>query len=239
MKKSKIIILLLLRCLLFIFSFISLSLLFNKSLSQIGKWWSVVCSICNLITLYVLYKLTRADHITYRQLINYQRKESNFKRILLGIFVVIVLGMGGMFLAGYITYGEFPYLAKDLVAPIPVWLAVINIAILPLSTTLAEDGLYLGVGVNQLTNKWTGLFIPAILYALQHSFIPLYFDTTYMLYRFLSFLPLTILICLWYQKKHNPVPIMAGHFVINMATAVQILIMSSSPDIYYSLTIIF
>jgi len=239
MKKSKIIILLLLRCLLFIFSFISLSLLFDKSLSQVGKWWSIVCSICNLITLFVLYKFTKVHNMTYRQLINYQSKQSSIKLIMLGIFVVVVLGMGGMFLAGYITYGEFPYLAKALVAPIPVWLAVINIAILPLSTTLAEDGLYLGLGVNQLTNKWTGLLIPAILYALQHSFIPLYFDLTYMLYRFLSFLPLTILICLWYQKKHNPVPIIAGHFVINMATAVQILIMSSSPDIYYSLAIIF
>jgi len=239
MRNTKIFIILSLRCLLFVFSFLSLSIILDKSLTDVGKWWSIVCSVCNLVTLWLLFRLNNAENITYRQMINYQKKDINYKRILLGIIVVVTLGMFGMFLAGYIAYGEFPYLAKDLIAPIPYWLALINIFILPISTTLAEDGLYLGFGVNKLSNKWIGLFIPAFIYALQHSFIPLYFNATYMFYRFLSFLPLTILLCYWYQKKKDPVPIMAGHFIINMATAVQILIMSLSPETYYSMTIIF
>jgi hypothetical protein len=238
MSKTKIITVLLLRIFLFVFSFLSLSLLLNSSLSQVGRWWAIVCSVCNLITLFVIFKLTRSQNITYKQLINYHQYQSSYRAILIGVIVILVIGMGGMFFAGYIVYGEFPYLAKDLIEPLPVWLAILNIFILPLSTTLAEDGLYLGIGVNQLSNRWIGLLIPALLYALQHSFIPLYFDMYYMLYRFLSFLPLTLLICLWYQKNHNPVPIMVGHFIINLATVVQILIMSSNPEIFYSLVIL-
>ena len=233
----KTIMILSLRCLLFVFSFLSLAIVFDQSLAEIGKWWSVVCSVGNLLTLIALYRLNKAEHLTYRQMMRYPKKATGWKAIALGIVVVVVLGMAGMFLAGYLTYGVFPYLAKDLIAPIPIWLAWTNVLILPLSTTLAEDGLYLGIGVNRLTDKRAGVLVPAFFYALQHSFIPLYFDLSYMLYRFLSFLPLTILLCLWYQKKHNPVPIMVGHFVINLATAVQILIMSSRPELYATMAI--
>jgi len=41
-----------------------------------------------------------------------------------------------------------------MIAPIPLWIAIINILILPISTALAEDGLYLGCGVNQIKNKY-------------------------------------------------------------------------------------
>ena len=36
---------------------------------------------------------------------------------------------------------------------IKVWLAFINVAILPITTAFAEDGVYLGCGVNQIQNK--------------------------------------------------------------------------------------
>lgn len=238
MSKTKIILVLLFRSLLFIFSFILISLYFNKSLSQTGQWWSVVCSGCNIITLFLLFIITKNQNMTYKQLINYHQEQNKLKLILFGVTGVLMIGLGGMFIAGYIIYNELPYLAKDLIKPIPVWLAILNIGILPLSTTLAEDGLYLGFGINNLPNNWLGIFIPAVLYALQHSFMPLKFDMLYMLYRFLSFLPLTFIICLWYQKSRNPVPVMVGHFVINMATVVQILIMSLNTDLFYSLLII-
>ncbi|MDE6231738.1 MAG: hypothetical protein K2M60_00110 [Lachnospiraceae bacterium] len=109
-----------------------------------------------------------------------------------------------MYLAGYICYGIIPYAAPMMIAPIPVWLAVINIAILPITTAFAEDGLYLGCGVNQIHNKLLAITIPAFFFALQHSFIPTLFDLKYIIYRFISFLPLTLILCWYYYKKRNP-----------------------------------
>ena len=51
----------------------------------------------------------------------------------------------------------------------------------------------------------------------------------FIIYRFISFLPLTILFCIYYYRKRNPLPIMVGHFIINIATVFQIFIMSMSP----------
>ena len=41
-------------------------------------------------------------------------------------------GTLGMYLAGFICYGKFPYAAPMMIAPIPLVLAIINCVILPI-----------------------------------------------------------------------------------------------------------
>ena len=77
-------------------------------------------------------------------------------------------------------------IAPMMIAPIPPYLALINIFILPLTTTIAEDGLYLGYGINGFPSKWAAVFVPAFFYALQHSFIPTIFDVKFMTYLLLG-----------------------------------------------------
>ena len=119
-----------------------------------------------------------------------------------------------------------------MIAPILPILAVLNFIILPLTVSFAEDGLYLGCGVNSFKNKYMSILIPAFFYALQHSFIPTLWDVRFIIYRFLSFLPLTIILCWYYHKKKNPVPIMIGHALIEVASVIMILMTSISPEIY-------
>ncbi len=140
--------------------------------------------------------------------------------------------MGGLYLAGYICYGVTPYAAPMMIAPIPLVLAIINIFILPVTTAFAEDGLYLGCGVNQIKNKYLAIIVPALFFAIQHSFIPTLFDARYIVYRFITFLPLTLILCWYYHKKRNPIPIMIGHAIIDFATVMQILATSSIPGLY-------
>lgn len=139
-----------------------------------------------------------------------------------------------MNIAGLICYKVIPYLAPMMARPIPLVLAIINFILLPLTVPFAEDGLYLGCGVNSFKNKYLAILVLAFFYALQHSFIPVLFDIKYIIYRFLSFLPLTIIFCIYYYKKKNPVPIMIGHTVVEIASVVLILVTSISPEIYQS-----
>lgn len=168
-------------------------------------------------------------------MIHYEKsKESIFHGILF-IAIMLMIGMGGMYLAGWLCYGKFPYLAPMMIAPIPPYLAILNIFILPLTTTIAEDGIYLGYGVNGFTSKQAAILIPAFFYALQHSFIPTLFDMRFMTYRFLSFLPLTIWICFQYHRGRSITYIMTGHWILNIATTVQIAVTSLFPEAYMML----
>ena len=233
MKKIKYI--LPIRCILFILIFILGSIITNKELNNISNWWSVVASIVNIITIVILVLVSKKMNISYSKLINYEKGKTKIKQVVIMSIIILILGTMGMYIAGFICYNKFPYLPSMMIEPIPVVLAIINFIVLPLTVSFAEDGLYLGCGVNQIDNKYCSIIVPAFFYALQHSFIPTLFDGKFIIYRFLSFLPLTILLCWYYKKNRNPVPIMIGHALIEVASVVMILITSISPDLYQAM----
>ncbi|MBP3604101.1 MAG: CPBP family intramembrane metalloprotease [Lachnospiraceae bacterium] len=230
--KNRLYLLLPIRSLMFVGVFMLLSLILGEKLENLFHWWSVIASIINVLVIGILLFLCKKQKITYGKLIQYEKGTCKWYVAFLIVVSMLMVGMGGMYLAGFICYGVFPYLAPMLIAPIPLILAIVNLFLLPITTTLAEDGLYLGLGVNYIKNKWIAIFVPAFFYAIQHSFIPMLLDGRYIMYRFLSFLPLTLWICYWYYKNRNPLPIMIGHGILNVATAVNILVTSAVPSVY-------
>ena len=223
------------RCVIFTLIFLIASTITGKNLTEISSIWSIVASAVNIALILLLVLITRKNG-GYKALINYEKGKTTAKHVILMIVIVVLIGMSGMYLAGFICYGKIPYLAPMLIAPIPLWLAIINFFVLPISTAIAEDGLYLGCGVNQIKNKTLAIIVPAFFFALQHSFIPTLFDWKHIVYRFLSFLPLTILLCMHYYKRRNPLPIMIGHAVIDVFTVAWILATSMNPEFYDMLT---
>ena len=220
------------RSVVFALIFIVGSRLVGKDVSEISRWWTPAATIVNILTVMLIVFAAKKNGQTYRELINYEKGKTTKKQVVLVTLMILIVGMGGMFLAGYICYGVIPYGAPMMIAPIPKALALINMLFLPVTTALAEDGMYLGCGVNSIENKLAAILIPAFFFALQHCYIPTLFDSKYMLYRFLSFLPLTIILCAYYHKKRNPLPIMIGHAVIDLATAGQIIATSFIPGFY-------
>lgn len=220
------------RCVIFAFTFVAGAIITKQKIDDISNWWSIVASIVNIITIVMLFFIAKKNRSSYWELINYQKGKTKAKQIVGVSVLILVIGMAGMYAAGFICYGIIPYAAPMMIAPIPVWLAIINVAILPITTAFAEDGLYLGCGVNQIQNKLLAITVPAFFFALQHSFIPTLFDVKYIIYRFISFLPLTLILCWYYYKGRNPLPIMVGHAIIDVATVLQILATSTISGLY-------
>ncbi len=232
MENKNISMLLPIRCIVFLFVFIIGSQIADKDLSEISNWWSIVATLVNIFTIGLIIGIAKKNNKTYWELINYQKGHTKIKQVVGITILVVVVGMVGMYLAGFLCYGVIPYAAPMMIAPIPKVLAVLNVLLLPVTTAFAEDGLYLGLGVNGIKNKCFAIIVPAFFFALQHSFIPVLFDTKYIIYRFLSFLPLTIILCWYYYKKRNPLPIMVGHTIIDLATVIQIIVTSFVPGFY-------
>ena len=231
MRNKKFILLMPLRSILFILVFLTVSAVTGKDLADISNIWSVAASIINIVFVLALALITKKQG-GYLKLINYEKGKTRPKQVFAMIGIILLVGMAGMYLAGWICYGVIPYAAPMMIAPIPVALAVINLIVLPVSTALAEDSLYLGCGVRQFENKFASIIVPAFFFAVQHSFIPTLIDVRYIIYRFISFLPLTVILCMHYHKHKNPLPIMIGHAVIDVATAGQILATSVIPGFY-------
>ena len=220
-----------LRSVLFILVFVVVSAITGKRLPEISSIWSVTASLINIALVLALVMITK-KHGGFLRLINYEKGKTRPKLVFAMIGLILLVGMAGMYLAGFICYGNILYAPPMIIAPIVPFLAVINLIVLPVSTALAEDSLYLGCGVRQFENKYAAVIVPAFFFALQHSFIPTLFDIRYMIYRFISFLPLTVILCIHYRKHQNPLPIMIGHVVIDVATAGQIIATSVIPGFY-------
>ena len=221
------------RCIIFFLIFTLGALIAGKTAEEISSGWSIAASIVNILTILLLVFTAKVRGGSYKELINYRKGQSGIKTTIIVVIVSVVIGMSGMPLSGLIFYGTvMPEVSLKMIAPVHALLAVINVFVLPVTTALAEDGLYLGAGTGSIKNKYASVAVPAFFYAVQHCFIPFIPDIRYMAYRAFSFLPLTIVFCIFYRKKKDPVPLMAGHAVLDLATASSILAMSLIPDAY-------
>lgn len=220
------------RIALFLIIFCGWSIFRRCDLNELSSWWSIIATVVNIVTVLLIVLTAKKAGLTYAQVINYEKGKTKVWHAVVLTLIILGVGMTGMYLAGLLCYHKIPYAPPMMIAPVPLWMAVLNVVLLPVTTAFAEDGLYLGCGVNQIQNKVAAILVPGILFALQHSFIPLLIDPVYMVYRFLSFLPLTIGLCWYYHKNRNPLPIMIGHGVIDLMTAAQILATSIDPKIY-------
>ena len=216
----------------FLLIFVIGAVVSGREVDDISSWWSVAATAVNILTILLLVLLAKNTGQTYGELIGYQNGRTKPKQIILICIVILSVGMTGMYLAGFICYGVIPYAAPMMIAPIPKVMAIINALLLPVTTAFAEDGLYLGCGVNNIKNKAAAILVPAFFFALQHCFIPTLLDVRYLIYRFLSFLPLTVMLCWRYYKKRDPVPVMIGHALIDLATVVWIILTSFVPGFY-------
>lgn len=221
------------RSVLFIIVGVLFAIVTNQSLEQASQWWSIICTVCNIITIVVLMAICKSEGTTYKKLIGYQRGQGNPKYTLLIVVLMLILGMGGMYGFGFAIYG---YVPVTMVQPIPVWLASINVILLPLTVVFAELPLYFGYALNGIEkvtgNKILSVVYPMFFYALQHSFIPVLYDWKHILFRFLSFLPLMFVLGIIYYKKRKLQPLMIGHSILDLATSVQILMTSISPALF-------
>jgi len=233
MKKSLPYIIPIFRSALFIIGGLIFAAITNQTLDESTKWWPVLCIVFNVITILVLVLVCKYEGSDYRDLINYKKGQLNFKNILLIIILMLSVGVGGMYVFGLAIYGYVPTI---LIQPIPIWIAIINVILLPVTIVFAELPLYYGYSFNRIKENTGNIFLAmsyiVFFYALQHSFIPLLFDWKYMLFRFLSFLPLIIVLGIVYNKKRALAPLMIGHGILDLATGIQILISSVFPAIY-------
>lgn len=233
MKKLNPFLLPLFRSALFIVISFVFTLTTKSTLEQASRWWSIICTVSNMITILVLKAIFKSEGTSYREVIRYQKNKNGSRYLGKTVLLMVLLGVGGMYSFGFIVYGYIPVV---MMQPIPVWLAVINTVFLPLTTVFAELPLYFGYSLNRIEamtkNKLLAIAYPMFFYALQHSFIPLLSDWRHMLFRFLSFLPLLLALGKNYRQRRDLTPLMLGHAILDLSATIQILVISISPQLF-------
>jgi hypothetical protein len=206
----------------------------GMNLDEVSMWWPLLCIAVNLLTIAVLVFLTKRDGKNFRDLFNHKKDiKKTFKALMVVIPGMLLLGMGGLMGFSWLVYG---YMPVTTIHPLPIWAAMVVALFLPLTIVFSEIPFYLGYctpGIKGLTqNELISLVYPLFFYALQHSFMPLLFDFKHIFSRFIMFIPLLIMMGLWYSRKKDLIPLMTGHGILDILTGLQILMVSMYPSLY-------
>lgn len=205
-----------------------------KNLSDVSIWWPLYSIVVNIITIGILVYLAKKEGKNYWSLLNLNfDKKQNQKDILIAVPIMLVLGIGGLLSISYLVYGYMPLTNTH---PLPIWAAITVVILLPVTFVLSEIPFYLGYCAPRLKeigkSELFSIAYPLFFYALQHSFIPLLFDFKHILARFLMFIPLLFMMGIWYNRKKNLIPLMAGHGLLDVFIGIQLLMVSIYPSIY-------
>ena len=139
MKRNNLYFLLSFRTIAFILIVLFISLITKKDVKDISKYWTLVVIGCNIITIIILSFFCKKSKIKYLKLIDF--KKSNLKEILIIGFLIVLLGIIGVYFSGFIFYRTIPYTPDVMLQQLPLYLVVFDLILLPITSTISEEGL--------------------------------------------------------------------------------------------------
>jgi membrane protease YdiL (CAAX protease family) len=182
-----------------------------------GPWWIVYGTLIDIGCLVLLAWLACREGIRLLDLVSFVRRRLG-RDLLLGvvfIFLFVILAFGGGTIIGRLMYGGNP--APATMVPLPLWGALYGLVVWPIIWGIAEEMTYQGYSLPRLQilsgRGWLAVLIVCIGWAIQHSALPLMLDWQWMLYRFLSSLPIAIVLPIVYFRTRRLLPFIIAHWV--------------------------
>jgi len=204
----------------------------DSPLKSAEKWWPFQALFANIITYFILKSFARKEGISYISLFHFEKGKGK-KYAWETLWLVFVgLGFGGisLYIFAFILFGSF--IPPDLMfQELPVWALIIAIILFPLSNGLVETTTYIGYALPRLQaitgRKWLAILFAGSALALQHIALPVVMDGNYMLWRFLSFVPLALVLGYIFTKTKRLVPIAIAHFLMDLQLIIQLVMMTN------------
>jgi membrane protease YdiL (CAAX protease family) len=187
-------------------------------------WLPVYGTLVDAGCLVLLWRLTRREGIRLFDLVGFRRTRLG-RDVLLGMALIpacLAFILGGVYAAGWLLYGRRtpPYFT----GPLPLPAALYGVLIWPFLWGLTEQMTYNGYLLPrfQVLCRHTGLAVAivALVWSLQHSFMPLTFDPRFMAFRLLSPVPESIFVTLLYLRLRRVLPLAISHALMDGATVV-------------------
>lgn len=179
-----------------------------------ARWWTLIVSLANIVSIYLLMRLYKAEGKRFFDLFKFSRAE--WKKDLLWFILFSIIAMP--FIAApreplaKAIFGDAMIATNMLFGPIPTWAFVLSF-LFPLTIAFAELPTYFAYVMPRLSqqiNGWLAWLIASFFLAAQHMFLPLILDGGYLLWRFGMFLPFALLMGLALKLR----PTLLPYFVI-------------------------
>lgn len=185
-------------------------------------WLPVYATLIDLGCLAFLWHFTHREGIRLFDLVGFQRSRL-LRDVLLGLAIIpasLVFIFAGTYAAGWVVYGavQAPYFLEGL----PRWAELYSVLVFPFLWGLTEQMTYNGYLLPrfQVLSRSTvvAVAVVAFVWSLQHAFMPLTFDTKFMVYRLLASVPNSLFDTLLYLRLRRVLPFAVAHALMDGAT---------------------
>jgi hypothetical protein len=195
-----------------------------------AAWWPLGVVISNLICLFALVGLYRAEGRNYWDIFRIHR-ESIGGDLLAMLGFLIVAGPLGFFpniLLANALFENSQTVLDLLVRPLPLWAALASIAFFPVTQGLVEIALYFSYVMPRLDARpfpnLRPVLLPALMLGLQHLALPLLFNPPFMVWRGLMFVPFAFAVGVAMHWRPRLLPYIAiVHVLMDLSFALMFL----------------
>ena len=202
----------------------------SRAWESSANWWPFAVTITNFICLFLLVHLFKRDGKRFWSIFRIQKE--HVKSDLLALFgLMIVLGpvsyLPNVLLGGYL-FGDPQRTLDLLIRPLPLWVVYASIILFPVTQGLAELPTYFGYVMPKFESqgmaRWLAVSIPSLILGFQHMGVPFLFNSSYLIWRGLMFLPFAFLAGAVLRWKPRLFPYLAVvHVLMDVVFATMLL----------------
>ena len=178
------------------------------------RWWPFAAAFTNLVSIFLLVRLFRAEGRRYWDLLRFSRQTLGEDLLwLLGALVIgLPVAAAPMTPLAAALFGDANIPVQMMFRPMPAW-ALAAAILFPLTIGFAELPTYFGYVMPRLTtllkNGWAAWLLAALLLGLQHCFLPFIADGRFLLWRAGMYLPFALFVGLVLKLRPRMMPYMA------------------------------
>jgi len=202
----------------------------NDAWNLSTNWWPIVVVITNLICLALLIRFYKAEGGNFWNMFKFQKEFVGKDLLAILGFLIVASPVAFLpnILLGNLFFGDITNALALFIRPLPMWAVIVSILFFPLTQGLVEIPTYMMYVMPRIEKGglpgWAAILLPTLFLAAQHIAIPLVFNGSFILWRFLMFLPFALLVALVIKWRPRLLPYIAIiHVLMDISTAMMLL----------------
>jgi hypothetical protein len=179
-----------------------------------ARWWPFAAILTNGLTFLVVNALLRREGRRWRDILVVDTPQLRRDLpVVLGLaMAAAVLAIVPNFALATLLFGDAELPVATLFQPLPLWAAVATLLLFPLTIALTELPTYFGYLQPRLEallgRPWLAISLAGGFLAVQHATLPLVFDSQFILWRALTYLPLAVMLAVTLRWRPRLMPYM-------------------------------
>ncbi len=195
-----------------------------------ANWWPLTVAIADLICLFLLIKVFKADGDNFWHIFRIDRQHlwGDLLALLVLTIICAPLTLLPNMLLAQSLWGNTTTVGEMFYRPLPYWAVYLAILAFPIMQGLTETPTYFGYVMPRFEadgiNKWLAISLPALMLAFQHIAMPFLLDGRFIVWRGLMFLPFAFVVGFTFHWRPRLLPyFVVVHILLNLGTIASFL----------------